>query len=34
MTILTITVLISMAWVFALAYYLRLIMMPSPNAKR
>lgn len=34
MTILTITVLLAMAWMFALAFYLRLLMLPSPQAKR
>lgn len=34
MTILTITVLLAMAWMFALAFYLRLLMVPSPQAKR
>ena len=34
MTILIATVLLAMIWLFSLAYYLRLLMIPSPQAKR
>ena len=34
MTILSLTVILAMAWVFALAYYIRTLMMPSPKPSR
>jgi hypothetical protein len=34
MTILIATVLLAMMWLFALAYYLRMVMIPTPQAKR
>lgn len=34
MTILTVTILLAMTWMFALAYYIRTLMLPSPAAKR
>ncbi len=34
MTILTVTVLLAMTWMFALAYYIRTLMLPTPAVKR
>lgn len=34
MTILTLTILLAMAWLFALAYYIRTLMLPTPSVKR
>ncbi len=34
MTILNLTIILAMFWVFALAYYIRTLMMLTPSAKR
>lgn len=34
MTILNLTILLAMTWMFALAYYIRSLMIPKPIAKR
>lgn len=33
MTILTLTILLAMTWMFALAYYIRSLMLPNPVGK-
>lgn len=34
MTLLSLTMILAMFWVFALAYYIRNLMIPTPVAKR
>lgn len=34
MTILSLTMILAMFWVFSLAYYIRTLMIPTPTAKQ